>query len=130
MDPFPGENEHSISWQIKDYSGHIRCYLTGCSLCDDSNVFLEKVPDDEGVNRLALRRTLTSTKTISVKFRGKCIQHHSLGTKDIQLTENHIYCLGLEDFDLAKAADVNLTKLLMVGTQSYILNQSIATLFT
>ena len=71
MDPFPVENEHSISWQIKDYSGHIRCYLTGCSLCDESNVFLEKVPDDEGVSRLALRRTLTSTKTISVKFRGK-----------------------------------------------------------
>jgi len=63
----------------------IRCCLTGCTLCDNSGVFVEKIEDNDGKIRVALRRTLTATETITCMFRGledldlkKAVEDHTL----------------------------------------------------
>lgn len=48
----------------------VRCFLTGCILCDNSGVFVEKIEDEHGDMRLALRRIISPTETVTYKFRG------------------------------------------------------------
>ena len=71
MDPFPSPNEHIISWSIVHMSGGIiKCKLSGCEECELANVFLEKILDNDNKLKLALRRVISPTKTISIKFYG------------------------------------------------------------
>lgn len=94
--PFPGENEHNIKWNVRELGTIHRCYLTGCETCDNLNVFIEKVQDSDSVYRLSLRRVLSTTKTVTIRF------------------------LGLEDINLAEAVqDGSLTNRLMVSNLNF-----------
>lgn len=97
IDTFPAPTEHSMKFRVVELGETaVRCFLTGCVLCDQSGVFIEKIEDNDKKKQLALRRILTPTETVTVTFR------------------------GLEDIDLKKAVENNtLTHLVLNELTSY-----------
>ena len=92
----------------------VRCFLTGCILCDNSGVFIEKVEDNDGKTRVALRRTLSPTETITCMFRGledldlkKAVEDHTLTHRllnEITSFREHKKCTDSEHIEVSDFA--------------------------
>lgn len=100
--------------EVGDCTTCVRCYLTGCSLCDNSGVFIEKMDDEHGQVRLALRRILTPTETVTYLFRGleeldlkDAVETHQLTRRlleELHSYHEHVKCSDTEHIEVSDFA--------------------------